>query len=37
MSDFSIGVQLMGYGMLGVFLILAVFYFIIRLLARIGK
>lgn len=35
MSDLNLGVQLMGYGLLGVFSVLVLFYFTIQLLMKV--
>lgn len=35
MSDISLGLQLMGYGLIGVFTVLILFYFTIQLLMKL--
>ena len=34
MNEMALGVQLMGLGMFGVFMVLGIFYLVIRLLGR---
>ncbi|NLO39492.1 MAG: OadG family protein [Ruminiclostridium sp.] len=35
MSDISLGLQLMGYGLVGVFVVLILFYFMILLMMKV--